>query len=87
MRSKLIRWVWLLGLAVAACTEEDCAGSGTGSCCKTCMNSKPCGDSCIANDQMCSKGVGCACSGLTGMGALFSDDEVPQETAEPTTAP
>lgn len=31
-------------------------------CCKTCTNSKPCGDSCIPVDAECHQGEGCACS-------------------------
>ncbi len=31
-------------------------------CCKHCgQSSKPCGDSCIANDKECHKEPGCAC--------------------------
>lgn len=40
------------------------SGSGSGSggyCCKTCSNSKPCGDSCISRSKTCHKGRGCAC--------------------------
>jgi hypothetical protein len=54
----------LLGLA---CGE----GIGGGGCCKMCTNSKPCGDSCIAYNQTCSKGGGCACS------QLDADEELP----------
>ena len=33
------------------------------SCCKRCSKGKACGDSCIARNKSCSKGVGCACDG------------------------
>jgi hypothetical protein len=50
------------------CTEEDCDGTtgepGGSSCCKVCMDSKPCGDSCIGTSQTCHVGAGCACSGF-----------------------
>ena len=32
-------------------------------CCKVCKKGKACGDSCIAVDKNCTKGVGCACDG------------------------
>ena len=32
-------------------------------CCKICRKGKACGDSCIAVDKVCHKGVGCACNG------------------------
>lgn len=32
-----------------------------GGCCKTCTNSKPCGDSCIPYANNCNVGPGCAC--------------------------
>jgi hypothetical protein len=51
-------------LLLASC-EEDCEGTGGGSCCKVCTDSKPCGDSCIPRNQTCHEGAGCACSGLT----------------------
>jgi len=30
-------------------------------CCKVCKKGKPCGNSCIARNKTCRKGVGCAC--------------------------
>jgi len=35
--------------------------SGGGGCCKHCSAGKPCGDSCIALDKVCTKPPGCAC--------------------------
>lgn len=46
----------LLFLWVASC---EC---GDGGCCKECMNSKPCGDSCIPVTNNCTKVGGCACT-------------------------
>lgn len=34
-----------------------------GSCCKICSEGKACGDTCIAKNLTCTKGVGCACNG------------------------
>jgi competence protein ComEC len=34
-----------------------------GNCCKTCKNSQPCGDTCIASTATCTKPKGCACAG------------------------
>lgn len=52
----------------ASCVEPGCTDQ-TGmpaycesDCCKVCENSKPCGDSCIATNQTCNVGPGCACS-------------------------
>lgn len=33
------------------------------SCCKICRKGKACGDSCIARNKVCHKGLGCACNG------------------------
>jgi hypothetical protein len=32
-------------------------------CCKHCRKGKACGDSCIARDETCHAGSGCACNG------------------------
>jgi hypothetical protein len=37
------------------------APSGS-ACCKTCTNSKPCGDACIPKANACNKAPGCACA-------------------------
>lgn len=37
-------------------------GPAGGACCKTCTNSKPCGDACIPKANTCSKPPGCACA-------------------------
>lgn len=45
-----------------------CATSTTGppsACCRVCQTGKACGNSCIARDKTCHKGVGCACNGST----------------------
>ena len=39
------------------------SGSSGGSCCKTCSNSKPCGNACIPNGNACNKAPGCARAG------------------------
>lgn len=58
--------ITVLGLLVgiASCEDEGCEQT-TSNCCKVCTDSKPCGDSCIARNQTCSIGGGCACSGAT----------------------
>jgi competence protein ComEC len=45
--------------------ERAGAGSSTPTppaCCKTCTNSKPCGDACIPKNNACTKAPGCACA-------------------------
>lgn len=56
-------------LALAGC---DACKQVTGNCCKTCTDSKPCGDSCIARNQTCSKSGGCAC--VTAGESLIGED-------------
>ena len=56
-----MRSIVLAALLLAGC---DSCKQVTGSCCKVCTDSKPCGDSCIARTQSCSAGAGCACSGF-----------------------
>ena len=41
--------------------DDNAGDGGGGGCCKTCTNSKPCGDSCISYDKTCNVGAGCAC--------------------------
>jgi hypothetical protein len=60
----LLRLVPLLFLGAATATHVAACGSG-GKCCKICKTGKPCGDTCIASSDQCTKGAGCACSGLT----------------------
>jgi len=50
----------------ASCDDCTTDKSGGPTCCKVCKSgsSKPCGDSCIATNQTCSKGAGCACYGV-----------------------
>ena len=63
MKGMVVILVFALG--VASCEEEGCEPAGSGSCCKVCKDSKPCGDSCIARNQTCNVGPGCACSGFS----------------------
>jgi hypothetical protein len=35
----------------------------TGACCRVCTKGKACGDSCIAKNETCRVGAGCACNG------------------------
>jgi hypothetical protein len=37
--------------------------TSSGTCCKVCTTGKPCGDTCIAKNETCHKGRGCACAG------------------------
>lgn len=59
----MTRALFVLILATA-CEDEGCKRTES-ACCKVCTDSKPCGDSCIARNQTCNAGPGCACSGLT----------------------
>lgn len=59
MKRLLIALLFTAG--IAGCDE---CKQVTGQCCKTCSGSKPCGDSCIPNNQTCHQGAGCACSGF-----------------------
>ena len=51
----------LVLLLLVGCSEEGCEYE-RGTCCKECVDSKPCGDSCIARNQTCRQGAGCACA-------------------------
>jgi hypothetical protein len=54
----------LLAIGIVSCDECETDGNGPlSTCCKTCKDSKPCGDSCIPRNQTCNVGPGCACSG------------------------
>lgn len=55
------RIAMVLALVAGGLTGCDEGCKAVGSCCKTCTGSKPCGDSCIARNQTCNKGGGCAC--------------------------
>lgn len=37
-------------------------GAGGSSCCKVCSEGKACGDTCIAKNETCRVGSGCACN-------------------------
>lgn len=39
------------------------SGPAGGGCCKTCTNSKPCGNSCVPTTATCNQPPGCACAG------------------------
>lgn len=43
--------------ATGGCTDS------TSGCCKVCRQGKACGDTCIAKNEQCTKGAGCACDG------------------------
>lgn len=65
MRGVLLGIVFALGIVSCdECDTEDGGGPGS-TCCRVCKDSKPCGDSCIARNQTCNVGPGCACSGVT----------------------
>lgn len=51
--------------AIGPAVSGTCGSSAyaQGACCKVCKKGKACGDSCIAVDKNCSKGVGCAGDG------------------------
>lgn len=49
-------------LVLDCCDIPGASGDGGGNgCCKTCSDSKPCGDSCIASHLTCNQPPGCAC--------------------------
>ncbi len=64
----MVRLLTGIALIIGAASCDDCergTGGPSGStCCKTCMTSKPCGDSCIPRSSTCNVGGGCACSGF-----------------------
>lgn len=47
---------------VTASDSSTPTGPAGGACCKTCTNSKPCGDACIPKANTCGKPPGCACA-------------------------
>lgn len=65
------RWSIIIALlALAASIPASACGTGTGPdgqtrCCKICSAGKACGDSCIAKNEACHKGAGCACNAAT----------------------
>lgn len=65
----MMRSIFFVLLLVTACDDQGCQQTES-SCCKVCKDSKACGDSCIPNNQSCSKYSGCACNGETFVDAL-----------------
>lgn len=54
--------------------DDSGGGGGGGGCCVRCTKSKPCGNSCIAFEDTCHVGDGCACfeaEDSTGVDALI----------------
>jgi hypothetical protein len=41
--------------------DQPTAQAFTAKCCRVCKKGKPCGDTCIAQDNICHVGPGCAC--------------------------
>jgi hypothetical protein len=52
---KRLLLAFALAIGLAACDS--------GTCCKTCVDGKACGDSCISQSATCEVGPGCACDG------------------------
>jgi hypothetical protein len=50
-------------IASATAPMLSACGGGAGNCCKVCSEGEACGDSCIAKNETCTKGAGCACNG------------------------
>lgn len=65
MNSIVLALAFGLGIAGTVASQSGCdeCASITGACCKTCRDSKACGDSCIARNQTCHERSGCACNG------------------------
>jgi hypothetical protein len=56
-----MRWLVAIALLLAAC-EQDCANPKRDGCCKVCKTGKPCGDTCISEQDTCHTAGGCACA-------------------------
>jgi hypothetical protein len=48
---------------IASATAPMLSACGAGAFCKVCSEGKACGDTCIAKNETCTKGTGCACNG------------------------
>ena len=57
---RLVAFVLPLLLAAPLPALQGCGGGGD--CCKVCTKGKTCGDTCIALNQTCTAGAGCACN-------------------------
>lgn len=51
-----------LALATMPKLLSGCSSVTGKDCCKTCSDGKACGDGCIAKNDVCNKGAGCACN-------------------------
>jgi hypothetical protein len=60
---RIKRWVLTTVLLVLTATSCDACRKLTGTCCKTCMSGKACGDGCISSSETCHQLSGCACNG------------------------
>lgn len=66
---RLMGWLTPLGFALltsfapATTACDDSTTGPSGSCCRICREGKPCGDTCIARENECRVGPGCACQG------------------------
>ena len=58
MKSFITRLLFVVALSASFAGTTAC---DTAACCKRCRTGKPCGDSCIANNQTCHVTGGCAC--------------------------
>lgn len=65
MKKYLTRAIIAVLMLVVACEASTTEPSV---CCRVCRKGKACGNSCIARDRTCRKGVGCACNGLQVLG-------------------
>jgi len=55
-----MRWLLVFALVLVGCESKGTPPPP--GCCKVCKTGKPCGDSCIAETDTCTKDSGCACS-------------------------
>jgi hypothetical protein len=56
-----MRLLFALALILVGC-EQDCANAKRrDGCCKVCTTGKPCGDTCISEQDTCHTAAGCAC--------------------------
>jgi hypothetical protein len=56
----VMRCLLSLVILLAAC-QQDCANVKRDGCCKVCKTGKPCGDTCISEQDTCRTVGGCAC--------------------------
>ncbi len=73
---KMKRMLLVLTLALLPLIPFTTACDSTDSgCCRICTTGKACGDSCIAQNETCRVGSGCACNGWSSI-ELDSNGEV-----------